>query len=195
MRLVDFVRVRIDPFKRLEELGSALLRPDPDSNVAANMGDFTYLFQTLADGQSNKAERIAATSELADWLLALDGRTENSAAHAIEKWRASRNPAWMITALLRATEKQDISELVEAARQTRPDEPAYESAAYYCITHLIQSGDRDGERVWADKALRQKLLRSSRNLILAERLKLARNFTEFFALCPKRTGAEASGLR
>src|SRR5262249_38288192 len=92
--------------------------------------------------------------------------------HAVEQWRKTRSPAWLIVALLGGNDPA----VILAARRIDPTAPEYEAVTYYGI---LRESNRDAARRWADEALSHKLLLSSRNLILAERLKLSRDWNEF----------------
>jgi hypothetical protein len=111
----------------------------------------------------------------------------NRGRHAVEQWRKSRKPAWLIAALLRAdNDDEAISELVEAAGRIQPRAAEYESAVYYGISREIARNHKDKARRWADEVLTHNLQRSSRNLILTERLKLARDWSEFLRFAPRK---------
>jgi tetratricopeptide (TPR) repeat protein len=85
-----------------------------------------------------------------------------------------------------ANDDKALPELLSAAHQIKPNEPAYDSVVYYGIGAAVRRGLRDEARQWADEALRTNLIRSSRNRILYERLKLARNWDEFLQSAPRR---------
>jgi hypothetical protein len=196
--------VRVEPAAKVKELSAALMRQQSGEDLAQNITDFTYLISLLVDQGQGDAEDVAASSDLADWLLTLEGRRKDAPAHALDQWQKAHSGAWLIAALL----KTDSSDAVVAARQVRPNEPAYESAAYYGIAREIAAGHRDEARKWADEALGQKLLLSTRNAILSQRFALARGWAEFLKFSPRTAepklvnydGAEvepdaASGMR
>jgi len=90
-----------------------------------------------------------------------------------------------VAALINAPDT-DSPELVRAARGIPPGSPAYESATYYAIDREIRSGHVTGARQWADRALAGRLSRSTRNLLLARRMRLAQNWNEFLKFAPRR---------
>jgi hypothetical protein len=146
--------------------------PSTDSLLAA---DREYQVAAAYFYAGKDTTGLAASSDLADWLVAFEGDMawEKAGHHAMERWHRDGSPAWLVTALLRAPDQDAAAEILRAARQLKPGEPAYESATYYGIAREIRNGNRDLARAWADEALKQRLLLSSRNLILGERLKLA----------------------
>ncbi|HEY2012335.1 MAG TPA: hypothetical protein VGH38_02490, partial [Bryobacteraceae bacterium] len=122
---------------------------------------------------------IESTNELAAWLLAMSANPPADAGdRSVEWWRKKHNPAWLIAAMANAPE-QDLPELLEAARRVPFTAPAYESVAYYAVSREAARGHADVARNWADRALSHTLQRSSRNLILAERTRLARDWSEY----------------
>jgi hypothetical protein len=146
--------------------------PSTDSLLAA---DREYQVAAAYFYAGKDTTGLAASSDLADWLVAFEGDMawEKAGHHAMERWHRDGSPAWLVAALLRAPDQDAAAEILRAVRQLKPGEPAYESATYYGIAREIRNGNRDLARAWADEALKQRLLLSSRNLILGERLKLA----------------------
>ncbi len=177
-RLLNFVRLRIDPLPRLKELAESLSNGVKQANPAEELAEFVYLYNRITS-----ATEAAAASDLTAWLLALEHRSPD---RILQQYRNKRNPAWLIAALIAGSDSKDFEEILREARRIPPTSPAYESAAYYGIAHEIASGHRDAARRWADEALRQKLTLSTRNRILTERLKLSRNWSEFLRFAPRR---------
>jgi outer membrane protein assembly factor BamD (BamD/ComL family) len=180
-RLLDFVRVRVEPATKVKELSAELMRQQSGEKLAQNITDFTYLINVLVDQQQGKAEEVAASSDLADWLLTIDRPRPDAAAHSLDRWQKTHQAAWLVAALVHG----NASEVVAAARLVRPNEPAYDSAVYYGIAREIATGHRDEARKWADEALGQKLSLSTRNAILSQRFALARNWSEFLKFSPR----------
>lgn len=187
-RLLSYVRLQADPVSRMKELGTLLSGPGKGAEARASLEEFSYLYNRLGSPRGSASiAKLAASTDLADWLLSVDGHSDGTINHhALDQWRKKRTPAWLIAALVRADDPKDMDEVVAAARRVLPSAPAYESAAYYGIAHEARSGRKDSARRWADEALRHKLTVSGRNLILAERMKLARNWNEFVRDAPRR---------
>jgi hypothetical protein len=162
--LLDYVRLRLDPQAGLGEFGASITQP-----AAA---DYLYLL-----GHTDP-EVASATSDLTDWLLTFEGHTKN-ADHATAQWKKTRSPAWLIAALVRGND----AEAVQAARHVDHGAPEYEAVTYYGV---LRETDADQRRAWADEALQQDLLLATRNLILTERLKLARDWKEFLRDAPRK---------
>ncbi len=185
--LLDFTGARIHASERLQQYAAELSGEGPGARPSQNPEGHLRDFLLLYDHDKDKSG-LAATSDVVDWLLALRNAPADSGAHVLDRWRKSHNHAWLIAALswASALRDADVSELVQAAREIKPDDPAYESAVYYGVDAEVKRGHRDEARQWADQALNGKLLLSSRNRMLFERMKLAQNWNDFLRFAPRR---------
>ena len=190
--LLHLWQIRVEPEVRLAQLGAELMTPSDDDRRQAVI-DFLHLM-------TPRGSREAATGELAAWLVAMSPKPPTGTdAIALGYWRKTGNSAWLIASLANAPD-EELPPLLEAARLIRPGTPAYESVSYYAITREIARGRRTAARLWADRALRQNLPRSARNLILQERMKIAVDWSEFLRFAVRRAetavvlydGAEAA---
>jgi hypothetical protein len=181
---MDYVRGQLRPEDRMVELGEALTKPQPGAAFRQALTDYTTLWD-----RENKAP--AARSELADWITTFQA---GGASHAIERWRAGGNAAWLAAALV-SVNPADASapELAAAARKIGAGSPAYATAAYHGIRILTARGERDEARQWADQALPANLGVPAHNAFLAERMALARDFPEFLRYTPRQPVA-ATGV-
>jgi hypothetical protein len=184
LRLLHLGQVQTEPWSRVVELSRELTIPRNSDDMDESAHDFL----TLLDGGRDASDRqwspsevteVEKSAELAAWLLSMLAEPPADAGErSVERWRKTRNPVWLISALANAP-SADLPELLEAARQIPPTAAAYESVAYYAISREILQGHRGSARLWADQALAKRLQLSSRNLILARRGGLARNWNEF----------------
>jgi len=177
-KLLGYVSLRIDPTERLAELGQQLMGAQASPEFAQSVTDFLYLYNRQS-GPKDDIAPLAASSDLADWMLAFEGHPPKTGNHAAEQWKKTRNAAWLIATLAQG----DDSEAMAAAKHRDPRATEYESAAYYA---LLRIADHDEARRWADDVLSHNLVLSTRNLFLAERLKLARDWNEFLRYAPRR---------
>jgi hypothetical protein len=190
LRLLSFWRLRMESRARLGELGGQLMKPG-EEDVSQSVIDFLYLVNRREDetGRQIPESELAGlqdSSELAAWLFCMSAFPPAGSPERLLEWfRKTHNPAWLIAALANAQEK-DLPELLPAARRIQPNAPGYESIAYYAIAREMARGRRSEARRWADRALSQSLLRSSRNLILAQRTELARDWNEFLRFALRR---------
>lgn len=175
--LLDFVRGHLRPEDRMVELGDALAKSQSGAAFRQALTDYTALWD-----REKKAP--AARSELADWITTFQA---GDAPHAIERWRAGGNVAWLAAALVSADPAGSAApELAAAARKIPAGSPAYATAAYHDIRILTARGERDEARKWADEALKANLGVSAHNAFSAERLALARNLPEFLRYAPRK---------
>ena len=129
-------------------------------------------------------------SDLADWMVTFEGTAAPNLA--VDRWRSTRSQAWLIAALRYASDDADITDLVTAARALNTAEVGYDSAVYYAIDAELRRGHRDIARSWADQVLKGRLLRSTRNRILYERMKVARDWNEFLRVAPRTPETDIS---
>jgi tetratricopeptide (TPR) repeat protein len=76
MRLLEYVRLRIDPYASMAELSSAVMQPGDSLDIDPAVTGFLYLFGQRAGGLMKDDELLAATSDLADWMLTFGWGTE-----------------------------------------------------------------------------------------------------------------------
>jgi hypothetical protein len=173
--LLARLKLRTEPDKRLVELGEELLSDDVLS-LRQNAIDLLFLAENR--NYIPKAEMGAwVEAMLHRWDIGGNPRT----ARTIDHWRKQGSPAWLIAALALATTQKDIDELLQAASRTAdPKSPAYESFCYYAAVQELGRKRWPSARLWADRGLSKPGLdASSRNLLLAVRMRAAANWAEF----------------
>jgi hypothetical protein len=180
--LLDFVRARLEPEQRLVELGNQLMQPGPLTELRQVIEDYrTIWYRMEIVGEKPPVEE----SDVADWIA-----TFQKGGAAAAKWRKKRTLPWLVAALVWARgEDQGAQDLISAAHAIRPGTPGYASVTYYGIRNQIRAGKLDAARQWADSALGNAQANAVTNLLNAERLSLARNWTEFLHFAP-RTAVE-----
>ncbi len=124
--LLSFVDLRIAPGTAAAQLGDAIAKPDPqlhqdliDLRYAVNRPGFIK--------HSNEARR----SELADWVLTTRQQIGNgdAEAHALERWRATKSAAWLMSAMMSASGPQP--DLMAAAAALPRSSPAWLTVTYH----------------------------------------------------------------
>ncbi len=124
-RLLEYVRTRLDPETRLEELANTLAAPSGAATGPA-LQDFVYLFR-------KRGEEIPRTRDAAllDWIDTLEGREY---AHAVERWNQGAGVQWLVAALVSARGSEpDLEGLLAAAAQVPAGSPAYASAVFHSV--------------------------------------------------------------
>jgi hypothetical protein len=182
--LIEYIHATLEPEQTLDGLGRQMMRPGGDLQKA--LTDYTLLYDRM---EEKKHEMAAARSELTDWIDTFQNR---NTGHAVERWRAGKSMPWLV-ASLSAVEANDpaVPELIAAARKVAPEAPAYASATIYGIRLERQRGQADAAREWADRALAATQLDSTVNLLRAERLAMARDWSEFQKFGPRKPIAMA----
>lgn len=184
-RLLEFVRFRTEPDKRVAELEQLLLQPDPGANFKQHLWDYVLL---VSHGEQ--------ADDLSDWLRTIYTETtyeqpqglkrsdvQSAAEHAVAKWREEHSLTWLIAALQLATPTdKSADELLKAASQVSTTSPGYLTARYYALRMMAAGKQRDAARKELDALLQQPTLpQGSRNLLNDERQKIATNLPDFLA--------------
>lgn len=132
--LLNYVEVRVAPGTAAARLGDAIAKPDP--RLRQDLIDLPYaLNNTALQDQLVAARR----SDLVDWVLSLKGSVggEDAAAHTLERWRATKSPAWLSLAMMLSKAPQP--ELMAAAATLPRSSPAWATVTYHRL-RLTQGG-------------------------------------------------------
>jgi len=174
--LLDLVRGRLHPEERMTELGAALSKPVPGAGIAQAMTDYTMLWDRNQHGPAQQ-------SDLADWITAFQQR---NGQHALERWRASAGTVWLAAAVSGANPNDTAAgELIAAARRIPAPDPAYATLAWNGIRLEMGAHRDDDARAWAGEALAANLPTAAQNALHAERLRLARDWSDFLRDAPR----------
>ena len=167
------------PAALLERLDRDLGARTPPPDVAVALKDYL----TLAD-------RATPRPEAADWIRTIGAPAGGTAgdvpraarlAHAVERWRASDKPAWLVAALSLA-EPGDAAApmLAAAAERVAADDPAWLTARYHLVRWTIASIAPTITRSRVDAVLTHPMLaRSDRNIFAAIRAQVATDLDDF----------------
>ena len=179
--LLGFVRAQADPQKQIAAVADELMQPKPALPLDRLTTDYTLLWNKLEFDKTP----IPQSVDLTLWIA-----TFQSGDPALDTWRTKKTSPWLIAALRR----QDSAnvELTAAAHAVKSDSPAWDSVTYYGILAQIRAGDTEAARTWADQALAGKPPVSLMNLLRSERLRLARDWTEFLRFAPRRPVTDMS---
>jgi hypothetical protein len=173
--LLSVTTFRRDPEQRLREAVQGLTGGEKDSahRVATHLADYTLLLDT----------DIKSSDDLTDWITTFQA---GNAAHAIERWKATKKGHWLVAALTHV-KTADPALLEASASSTEP-------SVVYHRTRLLLAADRDDEaRAELDRALARDLPMSARNQLLAQRRAVARTLADFLRDVPAKpvgTGEE-----
>lgn len=187
-RILGFVRAQLDPQKQLAALGEQLMQPGSRERLERVIDDYTTIWDRLVPDGSAAPATVPQDSDVANWIAAFQ-----SDRPAIDTWRAKRTLPWLVAALDKSHSADPAAhELIAAAHAVKPDSPAYDSVTYYGILTQIRAGELDPARTWTDTALAGKPTPSTMNLLRSERLRLARDWSEFLRFAPRRPVSNSS---
>ncbi|MFI5395577.1 MAG: hypothetical protein ACHQ9S_08590 [Candidatus Binatia bacterium] len=165
-RLLDYVRVELDPAARQHELAALLSAPSLNSGVHQTLSDYLWLL--------NRHKGLPESNdELADWLA---GRG------TLDRWSVTHSLLWLSAAMMNAPEAGN--EILQAAAQVATDSPGYLTVSYHRARLLAASGRVTEARGALERLLQeqaQTLSLGDRNRILSLRASLATNLEDFLA--------------
>lgn len=184
------------PDARRRDLASMLAGPALGANVAADFKDSRRLGQSPA-GEPGFLDWIAVFGRAPDqpeavWFdhyLADQVWTSDAEAlgHALMRWKATGDPAWLIAAMAWSAPGEAAADLVAASRLIPGDHPAFLTALYHRV-RLAGTGDEAATRGELDAALaRPDLSLTTHNLLRAERVMVARDLADLGRLAPRES--------
>jgi hypothetical protein len=186
---LNFIRIRTEPEQRAKEIGIALAGPAPDANFANDIKDLNWLLL--------KQVKTSNPPPLLSWIAAWRGGT--TAASAYATWRQDHALPWLVVAIAKTDASDAFApELINEAAKIAPGTPAHDTVFFHRVRLLTALKRTDEARDLLDAALpelqRQKPS-SNLNALLAERMAVARNFSEFLVYAPRptlRTGSQGA---
>lgn len=209
-RLLDFARFKLEPAARLRELEREVLEPH-GTDLQQSLYDYTFMLDKFLHEENASAGEMRArkssdipvelrstggASDVTDWALTFQTMDETARLHAVERWRATHTPAWLIAALSKTQNaNSETDALVSEALQLSRTNPAFTTAAYYALRLLVESGEaskRTEARRRLDELLNHTagetsaLTSSARNLLLGLRARTARDLDEYLRDAARR---------
>jgi hypothetical protein len=184
--LLEFVRIRRNPFEACSQLALKLAKRGSVAGSAQPLTDFLYLLNENRDDSALPARVCSRNEELTDWILTFSDISSASFHHAYLKWKAARSGLWLVAALANASKDSAPSEeLLTAAYNVPHTSPAYWTARFYRERLLVEKGRLEIARHELDEdlghaeGLANPLNPSSTNLLLALRARAASSLDDF----------------
>lgn len=188
MRLLGFVRFRLDPAARLAELDRELSSPQPDENVQTDLTDYALLLA---------GSTAPPRTEMSEWISVFRDPNPAAGKIALERWREKRSLPWLVAAITKVPVADTPADLADAAGRINSGSPAFETVALAVLRRAVAAGDVGTARRVADAALaRWDIPLSTRNRFLAERLRVEDTLGDFVrdtVRMPLRIGWESVG--
>jgi hypothetical protein len=199
-RLRGFIAYRLRPEQRYAELAEQLSNRPHMENLGDAIGDYTiFLDKGLGDTPDMDSDERSKTyaagfaklksqrkqTDLTDWLITFQSTNSETAAHAFNRWKETRSLPWLIVAISKARgATPESAALIDASAAFDVSSPAYAEVLFHRNRLLAEASREDEARINLDVVLgnhETALPRSTVNLLLALRLKLARNLDEWLA--------------
>lgn len=197
-RMLNLVRYRLEPEKRLQELARDILRPNSEPTIRQDLWDFTLLLDRFGENndesatdkedESRELPEVIRSLEVADWAFTIQGAGRGAAAHAVQKWTETRSLPWLVAALINARrDTPQLEELIVAGERIEPNSHAFSTVAYHIVRLLAGAGKYDEARRKLDSVLSNKsdLPPSAVSDFTSQRMTLARNLKEFLRYAPR----------
>ena len=124
--LLTYVELRVAPGTAAARLGDAIAKPDP--HLQQDLIDLRY---ALGNPGLQAQASDALRSDLVDWVLTTKGNLgqDDASAHALERWRTSKSPVWLASALM--LENAPQPELIAAAAAVPRSSPTWATVTYH----------------------------------------------------------------
>ncbi|HEV2387013.1 MAG TPA: hypothetical protein VGS20_07115 [Candidatus Acidoferrales bacterium] len=186
-RLLGFVRIRLYPRQRGQELQSALLSTQADPEFRQNLIDYLWLLDQPSQRPAQvagSAPEAAAESgapleagDMTDWIGTFQAGGPAAFQHALARWRKTSSLPWLIAAISKERGTDPAAEGLEAAASLVPaGSPGYITATFHRLRLLSEAGRRITARSGIESFLSSAppdLAPAARNQFLALRMSLA----------------------
>jgi hypothetical protein len=169
--LQRYLRVQTDTRGALNDLARRL--QTEKTGVARTMNDYRLVLDRLENHQQNAPH----DEDITDWIFTFQN---GPADHAADKWRTTQSLPWLVAAL--ALNDHPDAAMLAAAGHVPDTSPAYLTLQYHRLRRL----PAEESRPELDAILRREMPVSPRNMFLAERMRLARNWDEMLHDAPRR---------
>lgn len=186
-RLLNLVRLRAHPAERLNELARILTTKTENPNLKQDLWDYTVLLDGFLerDAAETTPAAIPKGEDLTNWIATFQDPSEAARDHAVSRWQATRANAWLIAALTLIDGRHSkASELIAEALKVTNSSAAFASARFHAIRLLIAAGKNAEARTLLDQTLKTERAhfdQSSLNLLVSQRMLLAKTLSEFLA--------------
>jgi hypothetical protein len=195
-RLLAFVRIRVAPAERLLELERNLTVGHDGATLYQDLWDYAWLLDRGIGAEVSATGAAKSAADLTDWVLTFQRRDPAGAAHALERWRATRSTAWLVATLVTADAPMPaLAEVIAASRGVPRTSPAWLTLARE-RTRLLAASSHAEDRATARRELEAilgeaSLPPSARNLLLRQRLELATSLEDAIPFVPRRVASVA----
>jgi hypothetical protein len=120
--------------------------------------------------------------DLSDWLFTYQIQNQEAYLYSLQKYKQNRSDLWLMTAISKAdASSSDLNYLLESAKKTSPNSPAFQTIAYHQARILLLQNKNAEAKKLLDSVLNSslELTTSARNQFLELRVKIAENLDEY----------------
>lgn len=206
--LLGFVEFRRDPAARLKELSEQLLADNKDVSPTSyfhSLDDYTQLLLNVEGGADDPyatekkpkqpLPSFVKNDDLSDWITTWERNDPKQYDYAVDKWRKSKNEAWLLVALhLAPSPKSRTDEVIKGAEEVEHGDPGYltinyEAAHVRKVRGEAEEGVKQIGVLW-DVATKRQLW-SSVNAIMNLRGTMPINLQQFLSNSIRKPAAYA----
>jgi hypothetical protein len=184
-RLRGFVEFRLDPSARMLELSNVIERGSEPEVFKEDVDDYAQLVRSVFD--RGKLAPVREGSDMADWIFSFRGADKED--HLVSQWQQTKALPWLVAALAGAqADTPQLTDLLDASAKVSENSPAYLIVRFHRDRLLSATGKEAEVRADVDKLLgttTDAIPPSSRNMLLALRMKAAKNLDEFLEFAPR----------
>jgi hypothetical protein len=187
-QLLNLINFRLHPEAQQDSLAKKLVDGTENPTLFQDLTDYRRLLDKAAiyeyttDEEKALNAKFRQKNELTDWIFTVQSEEKEAYPHALEKWQATKNTAWLVASLMKASaDSPESANLIAASKAIDKTSPAYISANFHAVRLQIALGQTDDARKTLDAILSDpaSLTASATNQFLAERLQLAQDLAEF----------------
>jgi hypothetical protein len=196
---LNFIEVRLDPQKRLNDSAVALAGPAPDAEFAQHLADMRFLTDHGETGDADLLRWMGYGDDDNKTRPIGLGKGDLDAA----EWKKRQTEPWLVAALMQAKAKDvGVADLLGAAAKVPAGSPAYVTVSYQRARLMLESGDHTAARKLTTTVLaglNGEGTDATRNALLGLRIQTANAYAEFLAdapraLVPSNTMSQAANV-
>jgi len=194
-QLLDLAKVHIDRAAYTARIANEFAQDKEGLDTWQTLQDMQYFWRTLFNDGGVDGLEVQANadrqSDLMDWVDTMRAETrgpgnpvEAAAAHALERWQATKNTPWLVAAITLAKHNDDT--LTAAAKQVPPNSPAWMSVTYHRLRLAPDHAAAHAEIASFVKKFRaNKETLSTVNLFLSLQAMKSSSLQDFLAASPR----------
>ncbi len=145
--LLDFIEVQLRPTERLRAVSTALtgvrgVTPQQVTDYQRLMDRFVGDTTEFDYDAVKERNAIIASSEMTDWILAMQGSGTGALDRALAQWKRGRAAPWLVAALWKLPpDHPETNALLQAAAALDSASPAFPTVAFLRVRLLARRGD------------------------------------------------------